>query len=132
MRVWVTKLLCDLWCLAPLVHAPAPSWALAFAPPCERSVQTSKACSVARRAQHGAPLEDPHDGAPAGVMARRYQDGGPTTGARRRPDAMIDRDERDTERTAERFELRSAQEVASRFASLPGAAGEAGAGGATA
>lgn len=69
-------------------------------------------------------MEDPHDGIPAGVVAGRYADGGPTTGSRRRPAAMIDRDVRDTERTAERFELRSAQEVASRFASLPGAAGE--------
>ena len=66
------------------------------------------------------PVEDPTGGTPADEAARRYADSGPSTGSRRRPEVMIDRDVRDTERTAERFQLRSAQEVASRFASLPG------------
>lgn len=75
------------------------------------------------RAHDRAPVEDPHGGAPAGEVARRYADSGPSTGSRRRPEVMIDRDVRDKERTAERFELRSAQEVASRFALLPGESG---------
>ncbi len=76
-------------------------------------------CSLLRRrVDH---VEDPH-GAPAGVVARRFADSGPTTGRRTRPEAMIDRDVRDKERTAEQWELKTAEEVASQFASLPGAA----------
>lgn len=66
---------------------------------------------------------NPQGGAQEEVEDRVYADG-PSTGNRRRPEAMIDRDVRDKDRTAERFELRSAQEVASRFESLPGAATE--------
>ena len=66
-------------------------------------------------------VEDPH-GAPAGVVAQRFADSGPTTGRRTRPEVMIDRDIRDKERTTEQWELKTAEEVASQFASLPGAA----------
>jgi len=38
---------------------------------------------------------------------------------------MIDRDVRDTERTTEQWELKTAEEVASQFASLPGTANHA-------
>jgi len=76
------------------------------------------------QSSEGAAVQDPH-GAPAGEVARRYADSGPTTGNRRRPEAMIDRDVRDTERTSEHFDLRSASEVASKFAALPGAANNA-------
>ena len=76
------------------------------------------------RSKGMAPSEDLYGGSPAGIEARHYADG-PSTGNRRRPEAMIDRDVRDKERTSEHFELRSAQEVAARFASLPGSAGNA-------
>jgi len=38
---------------------------------------------------------------------------------------MIDRDVRDMERTTEQWELKTAEEVASQFASLPGTANHA-------
>ena len=79
------------------------------------------ALSRMARRRRGDDVTDPH-GAPAGVVAQRFADSGPTTGRRTRPDVMIDRDLRDTERTTEQWELKTAEEVASQFASLPGAA----------
>ena len=76
------------------------------------------------RRQRVDRVQDPH-GAPAGVVAGRFADSGPTTGKRTRPDVMIDRDVRDTERTTEQWELKTAEEVASQFASLPGTANHA-------